>query len=353
MVMDAHVRTLHGGVGLTMEFIRRDYWIPQLRQLVKKAIKRCNGCKRFQARAFASPPEGSLPIDRTEGSRPFQVVSVDYAGPIIYKRTQRQEGKAYILLFACNLTRALYLELLPDQTAEEFLKSLKRFIARKVRPEKIYSANGKTFVAGAKWLKRIMKEESLQNLLAHQHIKWQFNFSKAPWWGGQFERMVGLVKQSLYKTLRRACLSWSELEEVILDIELALNNRPLSYVEDDVQLPILTPNVVMFGVPNHLPDEDADTVEDADLRIRAKYLRKCKDFLWARWTGEYVKALRERHNLKHDSKTPSLKEDVLLCANKRRRTKSRQMEHLNHQKSHHWSRQRCESCKTQSWEIVP
>ena len=319
MVMDAHVRTLHGGVGLTMEFIRRDYWIPRLRQLAKKVITRCNGCKRFQARAFASPPEGNLPIDRTEGSRPFQVVGVDYAGPIIYKRKQRQEGKAYILLFACSLTRALYLELLPDQTAEEFLKSLKRFIARKGRPEKIYSDNGKTFVAGAKWLKKIMKEESLQNFLAHQHIKWQFNLSKAPWWGGQFERMVGLVKQSLYKTLGRACLSWSELEEVILDIELALNNRPLSYVEDDVQLPILTPNMMMFGIPNHLPEEDADNVEDTNLRKRAKYLRKCKDSLWTRWTGEYVKALRERHNLKHDSKTPSLKEgDVMLIKGEER-----------------------------------
>ena len=78
--------------------------------------------------------------------------------------------------------------------------------------------------------------------------------------------MVGLVKQSLYKTLGRSCLSCSELEEVILDIELALKNRPLSYVEDDVQLPILTPNVMMFIIPNHLPEEDADNMEDADLR---------------------------------------------------------------------------------------
>ena len=125
--------------------------------------------------------------------------------------------------------------------------------------------------------------------------------------------MVGLVKQSLYKTLGRACLSWSELEEVILDIELALNNRPLSYVEDDVQLPILTSNVMMFGIPNHLPEEVADDVEDTDLRNRARYLRKCKDSIWSRRTGEYVKALRERHNLKNDSKTPSLKEgDVML-----------------------------------------
>ena len=164
------------------------------------------------------------------------------------------------------------------------------------------------------------EKESLLNFLAHQLIKPQFNLSKAPWWGGQFERMVGLVKQSLYKTLRRACLSWMELEEVILDIELALNNRPLSYVENDVKLPILTSNVMMFGIPNHLPEEVADDVEDRDFRNRARYLRKCKDSIWSRWMGEYVKALRECHNLKNDSKTPWLKEgDVMLIKGEERK----------------------------------
>eukprot|EP00112_Aurelia_sp_Birch-Aquarium-sp1_P023947 Seg734.10 transcript_id=Seg734.10/GoldUCD/mRNA.D3Y31 product="hypothetical protein" protein_id=Seg734.10/GoldUCD/D3Y31 len=48
-------------------------------------------------------------------------------------------------------------------------------------------------------------------------------------------------------------------------------------------------------------------------------MRKCKDSLWSRWTGEYVKVLRERHNLKHDSKTPSLKEgDVVLIKGEER-----------------------------------
>ena len=68
LVQDSHVLTLHGGVGLTMAFIRRDYWIPRLRQLTKKVIRGCFGCKRFQATAFHGPPPGNLPIDRTTGS---------------------------------------------------------------------------------------------------------------------------------------------------------------------------------------------------------------------------------------------------------------------------------------------
>ncbi|XP_068684193.1 uncharacterized protein [Montipora foliosa] len=48
-------------------------------------------------------------------------------------------------------------------------------------------------------------------------------------------------------------LTWEELSEVILDIEVAMNNRPLCYVEDDVQLPTLTPNVFLMLTPVFCP----------------------------------------------------------------------------------------------------
>ena len=44
---EAHLQTIHGGVTLTMARIRDQYWIPTLRQLVKRIIKKCYGCKRF------------------------------------------------------------------------------------------------------------------------------------------------------------------------------------------------------------------------------------------------------------------------------------------------------------------
>ena len=316
LVAHAHKTTLHGGVGLTMAKVRERYWVPRLRRLTKRVIRNCNGCKRFQAIAYARPPQGNLPRDRTEGSSPFQVIGVDYAGPIKYRTRGRKEGKAYIVLFACSLTRGLYLELLPDLTTEEFIGSLKRLVARRGRPEKIYSDNGKTFVAASKWLKQV---ERVHNWLATHGIKWQFNLSRAPWWGGQFERLVGLVKQSLYKTIGNGNLLWKELQEVILDIEIALNNRPLSYVEEDVQLPMLTPNALLFGQPNLLPEMDPDRMEEADLRKRAKYLLRCKEVLWSRWTREYVKALRERHNLIHKTKSMSVKAgDVVLIKGEER-----------------------------------
>ena len=157
-----------------------------------------------------------------------------------------------------------------------------------------------------------MQDERLHYYLARMNIKWQFNHSRAPWRGGQFEQMVGLVKQAFNKTVGNGTLTWSELQDVLLDVEVALNNRPLSYVED-IQLPLLTPNLLQLGRPNLLPEPEYHQQENPDLRKRARYLAKCKDVVWKRWSTEYLRGLHERHNMKHNQRQQSLsKGDVVM-----------------------------------------
>ena len=133
---------------------------------------------------------------------------------------------------------------------------------------------------------------------------------------------MGLVKQSLYKGVGRALLTWSALEKVLLDVEVTLNERPLWYVEDDVQLPILTPNAMMFGQPKLIPEDPCEE-GDVDLRKTVRYLRRCKDVLCSPWTGEYVGSLRETHNRKHKCKEISLqpRDVVLIQSTERNRGK--------------------------------
>ena len=85
LVEEAHKETLHGGVGLTMARVYARYWIPKLRQLMKKVRKSCHGCKKFQASAYAASLPGNLPATRTQGTNPYQVIGVDCAGPIRYR----------------------------------------------------------------------------------------------------------------------------------------------------------------------------------------------------------------------------------------------------------------------------
>ena len=195
----------------------------------------------------------------------------------------------------------------------EFIRALKLFIARRGRPCKIYNDNAQTFISAAKWVKRIVKNEKVNDYIAQQEILWQFKLSQAPWWGGQFERLISLIKVAMYKTIGKNSLMWYELEKVLMDIEITLNKRPLSYVKDDIQMPILTPNTMIHGISISQLDKDVSSIEDKDLIKRARYIQKCKNLAWQRWTTEYLKALREHHNLRSKAKKNQLsKGDVVL-----------------------------------------
>ena len=230
LVQRIHVETLHGGVTLTMAAIREEYWIPKLRKLVKSVRSACWGCKRFQASPLIVPPPGPLPTDRTIGGAAFEVIGTDFAGPLKYKQRKKSEGKAYLAIFSCSLSRAVHLELLSSMETSHFITCLKRLIPRRGRPRVIYSDNGGTFIKAGKWLRQLREDERLQGLLDGYDISWKFNLSRAPWWGGQFERLIAVVKSAMYKDIGGGVLSWTELSEVLLDVETQINRRPLSYL---------------------------------------------------------------------------------------------------------------------------
>ena len=74
----------------------------------------------------------------------------------------------------------------------------------------------------------------------------------------------------------------------------------------DGQLPVLTPCAMMYSQPRLVPEESTEEGV-ADLRNRVKYLRRCKEVLWNRLSGEYLKSLRERHNVNHKSNQINVK----------------------------------------------
>ena len=208
MVQHAHVTPLHGGVSLRMTNEREKFWEPHLRKLVKITVKNCSGCKRFEALPLKNLPTAPLPSERKEGTTPFKVIGIDFAGPVKYRSKGKEGHKGYVVLYSCSVTRRAFLELLPSSETTDFIQSLKRFIARRGRPSKVYSDNGKTFDATANWLKWARTDERFSSFLSEHAIQWQFNLSRASWWGGQFERLIGSMKFMSYKTVGQGLLTW-------------------------------------------------------------------------------------------------------------------------------------------------
>ena len=110
LVDEAHILTIHGGVRLTMAKIRSEYWMPSLRQLVMKTIRKFYGWKGFQVSHYPEPSTRFLPAKRTTQNLPFKVISIDYyAGLLICKIKGSKETKVYISLFTCCFIRATHL----------------------------------------------------------------------------------------------------------------------------------------------------------------------------------------------------------------------------------------------------
>ena len=128
-----------------MTGIRDQYWIPILRQLVKRIIKRCYGCKRFNISYYPELSQGLISKGRTKQDLPFLVIGTDYTGPFICKKKGKRDIKVYLLLFTCSLTRTVHLHILPNQITQEFIQASKQLIARRDRPKVIYSDKAKTF----------------------------------------------------------------------------------------------------------------------------------------------------------------------------------------------------------------
>ena len=76
-------------------------------------------CKVFSAKPYGpattAPP---LPSLRTEDGRSYETTGIDYAGPITYKISNKEQGKCYMLIFTCGMSRAIRLKVTPSHKGQ-------------------------------------------------------------------------------------------------------------------------------------------------------------------------------------------------------------------------------------------
>lgn len=101
-----------------------------------------------------------------------------------------------------------------------------------------------------------------------------------------------ITLQDSCKTIR----TLSELVEVLLDVEIALNNKLMSCVEGNVQMLVLAPNSSIYK-SSMIPEDDPDNIIDKDFREWSRFINKCKEAVWSRWRREHLASLHERHKI--------------------------------------------------------
>ena len=304
IIHDAHVRVLHSGLQSTITCIRERFWITCIRQRVKSLLRGCVVCKRVMGKPYRSPIPAPLQASRITLTRPFSVCGVDFTG-CLYVKAPRSENKVYVCLFTCAVTRAIHLELVKDLSVHSFLLAFRRFAGRRSLPEKMISDNATTFLAAASDIKQLLESPTVKSYMVNHRVDWLFIPKRAPWFGGFYERLIGLTKNALKKVLGRRFLTFDELHTVLVEIEAMLNDRPLTYVSDEVSDPQpLTPSHFLYGRKlTSLPHDIFDTDElsdptfgssSSDLQRRAVLMAEVQNQFCRRWSSEYLNSLRDR-----------------------------------------------------------
>ena len=155
LIMHRHNQVFHDGIRETLNLIRETHWIRQGREAVKRVLRKCVVCRRYEGKALSSPVP-RLPKDRVGDHPPFAVTGVDFAGPL-YANTSQDQYKVYICLFTFGVTCAVHLELTVDLTANSFLQAFCRFASQQGLPTKMISDNANIFTASAREVKKIVR----------------------------------------------------------------------------------------------------------------------------------------------------------------------------------------------------
>ncbi|XP_077296016.1 uncharacterized protein LOC143918160 [Arctopsyche grandis] len=309
IVRDAHLKYIHLGTQALLSLLRQTYWPLAGHNTVKGVVRSCVICFRNKPLSH-NRLMGLLPLERTTANFPFSHVGIDFAGPFPVKSGCNKNSKiikGYVCVFVCFSSKAVHLELVGDLTSSNFLNCLRRFVARRGRPNTIYSDNATNFVGASRELVNLVKliyerphEEKLLRYVASEGIRWKFNPPRAPHMGGLWEAAVKSMKIHLNKVLKATTLNFESFCTVLTQIEACMNSRPLSPLSSDpLDLLPLTPGHFLIG--RSLLALPMEVKYNTNVHANLLQIQLTTAAFWKRWSAEYLHSLQLRHKWKKDS----------------------------------------------------
>ena len=195
--------------------------------------------------------------------------------------------------------------------------AVRRLIARRGRPKRIYSDNGTNLRGGERELRECLRQwnqTKIADALTQENIEWSFNPPGSPHFGGVWERLVRSAKRAMNTILGHRSVDDEMLITVLTEVEAILNGRPLTHVSTDpTDLEALTPNHFLIG--RACPQLPPGVFTDGDLssRRRWRHSQRLVDHFWRRWKKEYLPTLSSRQRWADDEKNLNAGDLILVA----------------------------------------
>lgn len=322
IIKDAHEKLDHGHIQVMMQYVRSQYWIPQMRREMRTFVNKCVVCQRYE-HPLQSQLMGDLPEYRVTPCKPFTYAGVDYAGPIEIKEyfrigpKRQRSRKAWIAIFVCLNTRAIHIDIVLDLTSAAFIECFQRFVSRRGRCIKMISDNATTYVGAEKEIREALKAWDITE--THERLNsfgtsWEFMTSGAPHQGGIYESSVKAAKYHMRRIMGSKSYTYDQTLTFLLQIEAILNSRPLYAISDDPNdIQAITPGHLMFGEPVIMPTSiNPPKQTKASVTQIWREQKDMRQRFWEQWVKDYLPTLQRRGKWQRKNEKIELDKIVII-----------------------------------------
>ena len=109
IVLDYHERFSHAGCYRLLAEVHKIFWIPRFFSVVKRIIRTCFICRRFNDRTVHLNQNCYRDFRINPPEIPFRYIFVDYMGPF-FVHSSGKKVKVWIIYFTCTWSRAINLK---------------------------------------------------------------------------------------------------------------------------------------------------------------------------------------------------------------------------------------------------
>ena len=157
LIRDTHDKLGHMGIYSVLSEMKKHFWIPRYFSIVKKILRECITCKRFNARPIEINQNSYRLFRSNPQKRPFANVFIDHIGPFMIKN-EGIKKKVWILAITCLYTRAINLLIANSMDTKEFLRTIQRHVYKYGIFELCMSDLGSQIVSGSKIIKDFLSD---------------------------------------------------------------------------------------------------------------------------------------------------------------------------------------------------